>query len=180
MLTRPPLQNDLTGVLLHFREGKFAFCADIEAMFSRIRLRPEYTKFRRFLWSNAGLDIQEVYQMNRVTFGDTLSPCIAIRTVHCTAEEYGGGKSVVVRAIKENIYVDDYMNIAASLEETLKLCCDVKNILAEGDFHLRKWMSNVKTLFEKHALVEICTIGQTAPVSEIGSEQQHTSTSCLL
>ncbi|XP_057379669.1 uncharacterized protein LOC130701908 [Daphnia carinata] len=54
MLTGPTLQNMLPSVLIKFREAEVAFTADIEAMFSRIRLRPQDARYHRFLWREDG------------------------------------------------------------------------------------------------------------------------------
>uniref|UniRef100_A0A5S6Q3I7 Reverse transcriptase domain-containing protein n=1 Tax=Trichuris muris TaxID=70415 RepID=A0A5S6Q3I7_TRIMR len=82
LLTGPALQNELPLVLLKFGEGSVAFAADIEAMFSRIRLRPEDARYHRFLWKDPELERVKVFQMDRVTFGDTCSPFIAYKYYH--------------------------------------------------------------------------------------------------
>ena len=52
LLPGPTLQNELPHVLTKFREGDIGFGADIEAMFSRIRLREEDARYHRFLWKD--------------------------------------------------------------------------------------------------------------------------------
>ena len=51
LLSRPAMQKKLPSVILKFRQIELAICADISAMFSRIRLEPEDARYRRFLWS---------------------------------------------------------------------------------------------------------------------------------
>ena len=46
----PAWLNQLPQMLIKFRERRVAFTADIEAMFSRIRLKPEDARYHRFLW----------------------------------------------------------------------------------------------------------------------------------
>ena len=48
--TGPPPLNQLPPVIIQFREGEAGFTADIEAMFSRIRMRTEDARYHRFLW----------------------------------------------------------------------------------------------------------------------------------
>ena len=48
LLTGPVLQTQLPKISTKFREGQVTFTADIEAMFSRIRLTPEDTRFQGF------------------------------------------------------------------------------------------------------------------------------------
>ena len=73
LLTGPALQTQLPQISVKFREGKIAFTADIEAMFSRIRLRSEDARYHRFLWREKGSDRLRLLQMNRLTFGDRCS-----------------------------------------------------------------------------------------------------------
>ena len=142
LLPGPILQNELPNVLTKFGEGDIGFGADIEAMFSRIRLREEDARYHRFLWREKDSDKVDTYQMNRLAFGDTSSPCEAIYITRRTAADFGIGKEEVVKAIEENLYVDDYLDSAESTKEAIHRGKQVKKVLAEGDLHLRKWISN--------------------------------------
>ncbi|KFD46128.1 hypothetical protein M514_12994 [Trichuris suis] len=88
LLTGPALQNELPVVLLKFSEGEVAFAADIEAMFSRIRLRLEDARYHRFLWKEESTETTRVLQVDRVTFRDMCSPFIAVSTLTHTAHEF--------------------------------------------------------------------------------------------
>ena len=48
-----------------------------------------------------------------------------------------------MKAINENLYVDDYLDSTETKEQAIKKGRQVKEILAKGDLHLRKWTSNV-------------------------------------
>ncbi|KAK3745244.1 hypothetical protein QZH41_001858 [Actinostola sp. cb2023] len=50
LLQGPTLTNDLTGVLISFRQHEIAFTADIEAMFYQVEVTPSDTDALRFLW----------------------------------------------------------------------------------------------------------------------------------
>ena len=50
LLQGPCLTNDLTGVLIRFREEEVAFSADIEGMFYQTNVTPSDTDALRFLW----------------------------------------------------------------------------------------------------------------------------------
>ena len=142
LLPGPTLQNELPHVLTKFREGDIGFGADIEAMFSRIRLREEDARYHRFLWKERNSEKLDTYQMNRLAFGDTSSPCEAIYITRRTAADFGTGMEEAVKAIEENLYVDDYLDSAESTEEAIRRGTQVRDVLAEGDLHLRKWISN--------------------------------------
>ena len=84
----------------------------------------------------------EVYQMNRLTFGDGASPFVAMSTLHRTADDYGGKQDRAKKAIKENFYMDDYLDSFDVPEEAIRVGGCVKEILRKGDFNLTKWISN--------------------------------------
>ena len=88
VISGPPLQNALPEVLIRFREGEIAWSADIQAMFSRIRLPAWDRRYHRFLWPEEDGSVS-VCEMNRVTFGVSCSPYVAIRTTWYAAEEAG-------------------------------------------------------------------------------------------
>lgn len=80
--------------------------------------------------------------MDRLTFGDTCSPLEAIYVTQKTAQDFGNEREEAVRAINANLYVDDYLDSAESDEQAISRGREVCDILAEDDFHLRKWISN--------------------------------------
>lgn len=80
--------------------------------------------------------------MNRLIFGASCSPFVAIQTLHRIADDAGPGRDDAVSAIKENFYVDDYLDSSARLDVAVKRATQVREILAAGDFNLRGWISN--------------------------------------
>ena len=155
MLTGPKLQSELSEILLKFRERPIALGGDIEAMFSRIRLNKADARYHRSLMTEPTTGEVEIYQMNRLTFGDAASPFIAMATLHRTAEDYGGGQERACRAIKKNFYMDNYLDSFDSADEAIRVgrCED---ILGKGDFNLRKWTSNsaeVRRTFDEEEIV---------------------------
>ncbi|KHJ42945.1 Pao retrotransposon peptidase [Trichuris suis] len=131
LLTGPALQNELRLVLLKFSEGSIAFAADVEAMFSRIRLHPEDARYHRFLWK------------------DPESERVKHNHAYCSRVWPGSGRGgTSVRAIQNNLYMDDYLDSARTTSEAIARARDVQDILRKGDFHLTKWVSNCKELME--------------------------------
>ncbi len=158
LLTGPVLQTQLPKILVKFREGQVALTADIEAMFSRIRLTPEDARFHRFLWKEPGSDEIEVLQMDILAFGDKCSPFIAISVVQRVAEEFGKDRTEASNAIRHNLYVDDYLDSTSTTEEAMRRAKDVREIPgdAAGDFNLRNWMSNSQVFLNALEPRETC------------------------
>ncbi|XP_041449923.1 uncharacterized protein LOC121404463 [Drosophila obscura] len=46
----PPIQRDLLGVCLRFRQHRYVFCTDIEKMFRGILVSEEHTQYQRIFW----------------------------------------------------------------------------------------------------------------------------------
>ncbi|XP_045023412.1 uncharacterized protein LOC116935800 [Daphnia magna] len=137
----PALQNSLTSVIIKFREGEIALASDVEAMFSRIRLRTEDSRFFRFLWNRRGETESRVCEMRRLPFGATCSPFIAIATTRRAAADFAG-PSFVSKAIEHKMYVDDYLSSAKTIHLAIQEATGVQEALAAGDLHLQGWISN--------------------------------------
>ena len=89
--------------------------------------------------------------MDRLSFGDKCSPFVAISVVHRVADDYGQDRSLTeaANAIRENFYVDDYLDSSDTTDGAVRLAQDVRDILSAGDFHLRNWTSNSQPFLDK-------------------------------
>ncbi|XP_064625912.1 uncharacterized protein LOC135486746 [Lineus longissimus] len=75
LLQGPDLTNSLVGVLTHFRLGKIAVTADVEAMFMQFKVPKEDCQALRFLWWSDEADATlQTFCMTRHIFGATDSP----------------------------------------------------------------------------------------------------------
>ena len=57
-------------------------------------------KISSLLWKEKDSEVIDTYQMDRLAFGDTSSPCEAIYVTRRTAKDHGQGQEDAVRAIK--------------------------------------------------------------------------------
>lgn len=145
LLQGPCLINDLTGVLLRFREDLFAFTADVEAMFYQVQVIEEDTDALRFLWwTSDDLDSPpEEFKMCVHIFGAKSSPCCANKALRQTAQDNDDVyDQEVIQTVNRNFYVDDVLKSAPSKERAIHLATDLIKLLAEGGFHLSKFSSN--------------------------------------
>jgi hypothetical protein len=143
----PALQNPLPAVLIRFREGAIAWSADIGAMFSRNRLKEKDRPYHRFLWPEED-GTNSTCEMTRVTFGVSCSPYVAIRTTWRAADDAGPGMEEAAEAVRRSIYVDDYLDSSKALADAARRAKAVRDVLADGDFHLGHWASNDSKLLE--------------------------------
>jgi hypothetical protein len=144
ILSGPALQPSLPSVLIQFREGAVAWASDVEAMFSRFRLNPSDANYFCFLWQDLSANVV-VCRMDRLPFGATCSPFIAIHTTRRAVSDAEVGEEAV-NAVKKKMYVDDYLGSARNVEERWKEASVVRKALADADLHFPVWISNSEEL----------------------------------
>ena len=78
LYTGPCLLKSLNTIIHRFRANKYAFVADIEKAFMRIKINEEDRNYVRFLWFEDGDPDKpiKVYRYTSVVFGGTSSPFI--------------------------------------------------------------------------------------------------------
>ena len=144
----PTLQPTLASILIRFRRYPVALSADISKMYREVELAPEDRDLHRFVWRPDPSQPLQDYRMTRVTFGISSSPYLAIRTLHQTATDHGGGLPSAKNHIEQSFYVDDFLAGADSEEEALQLFTDLRSILNHGGFNLCKWRSSSSTVLD--------------------------------
>ena len=83
----PPLQKDLSSILLRWRRFKVAFTADIEKMFRQIKVSEEHQYYQIVLWRNQETNQINMYKLTTVTYGTTCAPYLALRTLIQLAQD---------------------------------------------------------------------------------------------
>ena len=137
--------NDLCGLLMRFRLHQIAIVADIEKAFLQIGIQPNQRDVTRFLWlKNSGEtrvesdNIQE-YRFCRVPFGLISSPFLLGATIESHLESYD---SELALKLKNDIYVDNLITGADSIESAIQVYRESKSIFREASMNLREWISN--------------------------------------
>ena len=143
--TGPPLNPDLVATLLRFRRWPIALTADITKAFLQIYVRKEDRDVHRFLWKPK--DRVRTMRFTRVPFGNKSSPFLLNATIKhhlnfCPQSE-------VVEELKENLYVDDWLTGAESINEGHAKFTEASFILSKAGMTLSKWTSSNKYLMER-------------------------------
>lgn len=146
LMTGPDLTNSLIGILLRFRQDRYAVIADIEQMFYQFYVKKEHRDLLRFFWyknNNPDLPLIE-YRMCVHVFGNAPSPAIATyglrKTVENCENTYG---SDVKDFVNRNFYVDDGLVSSPSREKVIDLIKRTKTVFKEnGNLRLHKIASN--------------------------------------
>ena len=139
----PVMLNDLCGLLMRFRLHQIAIVADIEKAFLQIGLQPNQRDATRFLWLKdsdqsrvESGNIQE-YKFCRVPFGLISSPFLLGATIESHLESY---ESEVATKLKNDIYVDNVITGADSVESAIQVYREAKSIFKEASMNLREWI----------------------------------------
>ena len=139
-MTGPTIQTDIISLILRFRLHKYVITADIEKMYRQVLVRPEDRKFQRLLWKSS--DKIKTYELNTVSFGLACAPFLAIRCLYQLAEDEGHNFPRASIVLKNDLYVDNLLTGAETIEETKKIRDEVINLLNLGGFPLRQWGAN--------------------------------------
>ena len=143
LLPGPNLLNEVVGVLLRFRSGRFTIAGDIKQMFLNIRLTPEDRPFHCFLWNEeAGAKSPIVYQFQRHVFGNAGSPCVAVFVLKEHARKSKKTAPAAVDTLLHSTLIDDVLDSVETEEEAKELFEQVRQIIAQAGMTLAKIHTN--------------------------------------
>lgn len=182
LLTGPDLNASLVHILLRFRLGKVGISGDIQEMFHQVLVRQADRSAQRFLWKGIDDDRTREFEMRVMTFGSACSPTVAQYVKNMNADRFATSHPDAVYAIKNNHYVDDFVDSRDTPDEVIALARAVRDIHQGGGFFIHKWISNDATVVA--ALEGGPTHGAVSEVSPCNSAtvlglNWNTSTDCL-
>ncbi|XP_065091343.1 uncharacterized protein LOC135712305 [Ochlerotatus camptorhynchus] len=149
LLKGPDLLTPLPAVLSRYRQRQVAISGDIREAFHQILIRPEDRRAQWFLWrDDPSLPIQ-ILVMDVATFGSSCSPCSLQFVKNLNADELAEEFPKAAEAVKENHYVDDYLDSVDTVDEAVQLVDEVRTIHAKGGFEIRHWLSNSSDVIDR-------------------------------
>lgn len=144
----PTMQSDLFAILLRFRQHQCVVSADIANMYRQILVTPEQRHLQQILWRYNASDYLSTYQLNTDTYGTASAPFLAVRCFRQLGIENAKNFPSATAIILRDFYVDDLLT-GSDCKETLSIhCYPVAEILKQGCFPLRKWISNEPSILE--------------------------------
>lgn len=151
------LQDDLAIILMRFRTHHIGITADIKAMYCQVSIHDSHKKYQKILWRPTPEEPVRVFQLNRVAFGQTAAPFLAIRAMQQCAADHEQEFPRGANEIRSSFYVDDLLTGTNTVKDAKKLVSQVKHTLAYGKFELAKWCSNNETInnFTQGAATEV-------------------------
>ena len=144
----PTLHPNLDVILIRFRSYRVAVSSDISKMYREVLLSKKDRQLHRFIWRAQPDEPLKTYCMNRVTFGVTSSPYVAVRTLQQVARDFSEPSSRASYHISHSFYVDDLLAGSDSESEAVELCTELRGVVAKGGFDLRKWRSSATAVLD--------------------------------
>lgn len=160
LLTGPNLNPNLLDVLIKFRLHQIAFTADITKAFLQIALAEKDKDAVRFLWLHGPPnknceDELRIMRMSRVVFGVSPSPFLLAATVRKHIAQYESQQPRVVEALRDSLYVDDFISSSSNVDEAFSVSTTAKEILSHAGMNLCKWVTNSPDLRAKWTQHEV-------------------------
>ncbi|XP_070521821.1 uncharacterized protein [Cardiocondyla obscurior] len=150
LMIGPPLQNDLTLVLLNWRRFRFVFTADIIKMFRQIKIHQDDRDFLRILWSPNESEAPMEYRHTTVTYGTACAPYLAIKTLQQLVIDEGHRFPQGAQCLRSQTYVDDIFGGADCLYEAQRERKELISLLKMAGIELDKWAANHNSLLPEN------------------------------
>ncbi|XP_013381171.1 uncharacterized protein LOC106152206 [Lingula anatina] len=144
-LQGPDLTNTLIGILLRFRQFRYAIMADIECMYYQVIVPEKDRNALRFLWWEN--DSLVHYRMRVHLFGGKWAGSASCFALRRTVQDHDV-TDLVRGTVQRNFYIDDMLKSVKTKEDALEVIVDVKRALRDGGFKLTKFVVNDSELLD--------------------------------
>lgn len=123
LLSGPDMINNLTGILIRFRQHQIALMCDIEKMFHQFKVQKTDRDYLRFLWwKNGDLSTQpQEYRMTVHLFGAVSSPGCANYGLKHLPKEHNLSFPLGAQFIARDFYVDDGVTSVETVKGGIQL-----------------------------------------------------------
>lgn len=152
LYTGPKFDQKIMDILLRFRTHRVALTGDIEKAFLMVSIADKDRDVLRFLWIDDVTKDQpeiSILRFTRVVFGISSSPFLLNATIRHHVEKFSSSHPELVQILLQSTYVDDIVFGSSCEDQAYQLYVDSKNILGQGGFNLRKFITNSQSLQKK-------------------------------
>nr|XP_033494102.1 uncharacterized protein LOC117264333 [Epinephelus lanceolatus] len=150
LLSGPDMINNLTGVLIRFKQQHIALMCDIEKMLHQFHVCEADRDYLRFLWWKDGdlsAEPQE-FRMKVHLFGAVSSPGCANYGLKHLAKENENLFPLASEFIMRDFYVDDGVTSIPSVDEAIQLAKEAQKLCTMGGLRLHKFVSNNRSVLQ--------------------------------
>ena len=150
ILSGPKLQSSLFDVLMRFRRYPIAVACNIREMYLQIRIPAQDRSYFRFLWRDLVLNRRpDVYEFERVVFGDASVPFRAQFVAQENAQRHKATFPLAAETVGKSTYMDDSLDSTKTEEEAIELYRQLNGLWNLAGMQPRKWLSNSSRVLEK-------------------------------
>ncbi|GFV84299.1 uncharacterized protein TNCV_1591581 [Trichonephila clavipes] len=140
------IQEDLYAQMLRFRTYTYAFTADMKMMYRTILINTKQRNLQRIVWCESEHESPKIYELSTVTYGTVSAPYLAQRTLTQLSMDEEANFPIAASVLRNNLYMDDVLCGAATLEEAIVLRQQLKGILKSAGMELHKLCANHEKL----------------------------------
>lgn len=148
LLVGPTIQNDIVTIIINWRFHRIGITADVQKMYLQVKVDPQDIEHQRIVWRNDPSEPIQDFALNRLTFGTSCAPFIAIRSMNQLAEDEKSKYPDAATVIINDAYVDDVISGGDDVPSVQKLQRELSEMMKSGGFELKKWASNVSDVLE--------------------------------
>ncbi|XP_062704021.1 uncharacterized protein LOC134286428 [Aedes albopictus] len=148
LMTGPTVQDDLFSIILRFRKHRYAVTADISKMYRRIRVDENHSSLQRIFWRDSPDAPLQILELTTVTYGTASAPFLATRTLLQLARDESHRFPTASKVVEEDVYVDDVVSGADTIEQAEQLRSDLTEMLSSGGFPVHKWCASDPTILD--------------------------------
>ncbi|BES88383.1 Retrotransposon protein [Nesidiocoris tenuis] len=148
LLAGPPLQQDITEIISHFRLKPVAITTDIKMMYRQIWLHEDDCQYQHVVFRKSpDLPLAD-YELRTVTYGLTSAPFLAQRVLRALVEQDGHEFPLASEAILNACLMDDICWSVETEEIAIEFKQQLIALLGRAKFELRKWSSNSQIVLQ--------------------------------
>ena len=149
ILPGPSLQNSIFDVLLRFRRYPVALACDVKEMYLQIKTPPSDRSYFRFLWRELEQQKEpDVYEFERIVFGDASAPFRAQFVAQHNAEVHKEELPLAADTVKNSTYMDDSLDSVKNETIAVELYEQLAELWKRAGMQPRKWLSNSSSVLD--------------------------------
>lgn len=168
LMVGPNMQDSLFAILIRARQYKFILAGDIAKMYRQVEIADEDRDLQLILWREDESKPIQTLRLSTVTYGTASASYLSTRCLWQVGEECRD--EMIKTIIQKDFYVDDLITGADNEEQLQYIQISVSSALNAACFPLRKYKSNLPTLFQNSDLntQEKLTLSESSSTLGIG------------
>lgn len=135
-------QPELTSIIMRFRIGKIALCADIAKMYRQVLVSKDQRDFQRILWKESAEDPVREYRLCTQTYGMKSAVYVCIRALFECVNIGEANYPKAAKVVRTSFYVDDMLHSEPNLETATHVYHELNQMLGSCQMQLAKWITN--------------------------------------